>query len=205
MRFESAAAFHAAFAPRKHYLAWVLVGSALIAALLVYALMPRPHSSAPLIRLSVLPLQSAGCEKVSLEGVVYEVSDRLQRLQELVSIPASSVSSAAYSFYQQAVYLIRHDTKESDQAMRLMKRSVFRLYDLRSGHATRLSADGVADERVTQMLRQTDAKVCKKYSQMKLADRISPGCLKTALATAPELPVPSRAVTVANRPAAEQC
>ena len=41
-------------------------------------------------------------------------------------------------------------------------------YDLRSTHATRLSAGGVADEWVTQLLRQTDAKVFKKYSQMKL-------------------------------------
>jgi integrase len=44
----------------------------------------------------------------------------------------------------------------------------FPLYDLRSTHATRLSAGGVADEWVTQMLRQTDAKVFKKYLQMKL-------------------------------------
>ena len=44
----------------------------------------------------------------------------------------------------------------------------FRLYDLRSTYATRLSAGGVADEWVTQMLRQGDAKVFKKYSQMKL-------------------------------------
>jgi integrase len=44
----------------------------------------------------------------------------------------------------------------------------FRLYDLRSTYATRLSAGGVADEWVTQLLRQTDAKVFKKYSQMKL-------------------------------------
>lgn len=35
-------------------------------------------------------------------------------------------------------------------------------------HATRLSAGGVADEWVTQMLRQGDAQVFKKYSQMKL-------------------------------------
>jgi len=33
---------------------------------------------------------------------------------------------------------------------------------------TRLSAGGVADEWVTQLLRQRDAKVFKKYSQMKL-------------------------------------
>jgi len=46
--------------------------------------------------------------------------------------------------------------------------SHFRLYDLRSTYATRLSAGGVADEWVTQMLRQTDAQVFKRYSQMKL-------------------------------------
>jgi hypothetical protein len=40
--------------------------------------------------------------------------------------------------------------------------------DLRSTYATRLSAGGVADEWVTQLLRQGDAKVFKKYSQMKL-------------------------------------
>jgi integrase len=44
----------------------------------------------------------------------------------------------------------------------------FRLYDLRSTYATRLSPGGVADEWVTQLLRQSDAKVFKKYSQMKL-------------------------------------
>jgi len=44
----------------------------------------------------------------------------------------------------------------------------FRIYDLRSTYATRLSAGGVADEWVIQLLRQTDAKVFKKYSQMKL-------------------------------------
>jgi hypothetical protein len=44
----------------------------------------------------------------------------------------------------------------------------FRIYDLRSTCATRLSAGGVADEWVTQLLRQGDAQVFKKYSQMKL-------------------------------------
>src|SRR5215472_6163013 len=44
----------------------------------------------------------------------------------------------------------------------------FRIYDLRSFYATRLSAGGVADEWVTQTLRQGDAQVMKKYSQMKL-------------------------------------
>jgi integrase len=44
----------------------------------------------------------------------------------------------------------------------------FRIYDLRSTYATRLSAGGVADEWVTQLLRQGDSHVFKKYSQMKL-------------------------------------
>jgi integrase len=43
----------------------------------------------------------------------------------------------------------------------------FRIYDLRSTYATRLSAGDVADEWVTQMLRHGDAQVFKKYSQMK--------------------------------------
>jgi integrase len=66
---------------------------------------------------------------------------------------------------------IRYQTnfkKTWERALRKAGLQYFRLYDLRSTHATRLSAGGVADERVTQMLRQTDAKVLKKYSQMKL-------------------------------------
>ena len=54
------------------------------------------------------------------------------------------------------------------KTLRRAKISYFRIYDLRSTYATRLSAGGVADEWVTQMLRQGDAKVFKKYSQMKL-------------------------------------
>ena len=44
----------------------------------------------------------------------------------------------------------------------------FRIYDLRSTYSTRLSAGGVADEWVTQLLRQGDSQVFKKYSQIKL-------------------------------------
>ena len=44
----------------------------------------------------------------------------------------------------------------------------FRLYDLRSTYAPRLSAGGVADEWGIQMLRQGDSQVFKKYSQKKL-------------------------------------
>jgi integrase len=58
--------------------------------------------------------------------------------------------------------------KPSETALRKAGIPYFRLHDLRSTYATRLSAGGVADEWVTQMLRQTDTKVFKKYSQMKL-------------------------------------
>jgi len=54
--------------------------------------------------------------------------------------------------------------------LRRAKVPYFRIYDLRSTYATRLSAGGVADEWVTQLLRQGDAKVFKKYSQMQTAD-----------------------------------
>lgn len=52
--------------------------------------------------------------------------------------------------------------------LRRAKIPYFRIYDLRSTCATRLSAGGVANEWVTQILRQGEAKVFKKYSQMKL-------------------------------------
>jgi len=54
------------------------------------------------------------------------------------------------------------------KTLRRARTPYFRIYDLRSTYATRLSAGGVADEWVTQMLRQGDAQVFKKYSQMKL-------------------------------------
>jgi len=54
------------------------------------------------------------------------------------------------------------------KTLRRAKLTYFRIYDLRSTYATRLSAGGVADEWLTQMLRQGDAQVFKKYSQMKL-------------------------------------
>jgi integrase len=44
----------------------------------------------------------------------------------------------------------------------------FSLYELRHTFATRLSSGGVADHFVTQMLRQGDAGVFKRYSQAKL-------------------------------------
>src|SRR6266576_1403310 len=57
------------------------------------------------------------------------------------------------------------------KTLRRAKIPYFRIYDLRSTYATRLSAGGVADEWVTQMLRQGDAQVFKKYSQIKLQSK----------------------------------
>ena len=54
------------------------------------------------------------------------------------------------------------------KTLRRAKVPYFRIYDLRSTYATRLSADGVADEWVTQLLRQGDSQVFKRYSKMKL-------------------------------------
>ncbi len=61
-----------------------------------------------------------------------------------------------------------HQTTFKTVWSKTLRRAKVLIYDLRSTYATRLSAGGVADEWVTQMLRQGDAQVFKKYSQMKL-------------------------------------
>jgi hypothetical protein len=53
------------------------------------------------------------------------------------------------------------------KTLRRAKVRYFRIYDLRSTRATRLGAGGVADQWVTQLLRQ-GPQVFKRYSQMKL-------------------------------------
>lgn len=68
-------------------------------------------------------------------------------------------------------YQAQHQTTLKTVWRKTLRRAevpYFRIYDLRLTYATRLSAGGVADEWVTQMLRQSDAQVFKKYSQMKL-------------------------------------
>ena len=70
----------------------------------------------------------------------------------------------------------------------------FRIYDLRSTYATRLSAGGVADEWVTQLLRQGDAKVFKKYSQIKL--QMKREALEKMNRQANEMPLDSGTATI---------
>lgn len=77
-----------------------------------------------------------------------------------------------------------------EKTLRRAKIPYFRIYDLRSTYATRLSAGGVADEWVTQMLRQGDAQVFKKYSQMKL--QMKREALEKINRQAGEMPVPAR-------------
>ncbi len=52
--------------------------------------------------------------------------------------------------------------------LRLANVPYFSIYELRHTFATRLSAGGVSDHFVTQMLRQGDSEVFKRYSQAKL-------------------------------------
>jgi integrase len=81
------------------------------------------------------------------------------------------------------------------KTLRRAKIPYFRIYDLRSTYATRLSAGGVADEWVTQMLRQSDAQVFKKYSQMKL--QMKREALEKLNRRANEMDTPARAALLA--------
>jgi integrase len=82
-----------------------------------------------------------------------------------------AISGEAPFLFPSNRYRGQHQTTLKTVWRKALRRSnvpYFRIYDLRSTYATRLSAGGVADEWVTQMLRQSDAQVFKKYSQMKL-------------------------------------
>jgi len=61
-------------------------------------------------------------------------------------------------------------------------------------YATRLSAGGVADEWVTQLLRLGNAKVFKKYSQMKL--QMERAALEKMNRHANEMPLDSGTSTI---------
>jgi hypothetical protein len=62
--------------------------------------------------------------------------------------------------------LLCHGPNYLANIVRIITENYFRVYDLRSTYATRLSAGGVADEWVMQMLRQGDAQVFKKYLKL---------------------------------------
>jgi integrase len=120
-------------------------------------------------------------EQVDLPNAVVWIPDS-KTANGVAEVPLTEL--AAEAFRQQieiaggGVYLFPSDNNPLGHqttfktawaaTLRRAKVPYFRIYDLRSTYATRLSAGGVADEWVTQLLRQGDAKVFKKYSQMKL-------------------------------------
>jgi integrase len=114
-----------------------------------------------------------------LNGVVWIADSKTPN--GVAEVPLTEIALGAFrsqmAIAGEGPYLFPGETAETHQksfkkvwrlTLKRAKVSYFRIYDLRSTYATRLSAGGVADEWVTQLLRQGDAKVFKKYSQMKL-------------------------------------
>jgi integrase len=126
-------------------------------------------------------LASMKKEQVDLANKVVFITDS-KTPTGVAEVPLTDIAAEAFSrqmdlagpspwLFPSASNRTGHQTEFKKTWERTLRRAgipYFRLYDLRSTHATRLSAGGVADEWVTQLLRQTDAKVFKKYSQMKL-------------------------------------
>ena len=120
-------------------------------------------------------------DQVDLENAMVWIPDS-KTPNGIAEVPLTDLALAAFRDQMLIVgpgpYLFPSDENPSGHqitfktawaaTLRRAKVPHFRIYDLRSTYATRLSAGGVADEWVTQLLRQGDAKVFKKYSQMKL-------------------------------------
>src|SRR6185437_12744154 len=120
-------------------------------------------------------------DQVDLENAVVWIPDS-KTPNGVAEVPLTSLAVRAFQDQLRvagpSVYLFPSDKNTSGRQTtfrtvwhKTLKRAnvpYFRIYDLRSTYATRLGAGGVADEWVTQLLRQGDAKVFKKYSQMKL-------------------------------------
>ena len=143
----------------------------------------------PLYRQQAMLEREAGVEisRATLDGWVMRVGDLLQPVvramrQDLLRAPLTEFAVEAFrkqiAISGPGPYLFPNPDNPSGYQASFKKVwattrrkagiPYFRIYDLRSTYATRLSAGGVADEWVTQLLRQGDAKVFKKYSQMKL-------------------------------------
>lgn len=125
-------------------------------------------------------LTSMKRDQVDLENKVVWIPDS-KTPNGVAEVPLTDLAVEAFGDQMQLAgnspYLFPRDNSVGHQTtfktawratLRRAKVPYFRIYDLRSTYATRLSAGGVADEWVTQLLRQGDAKVFKKYSQMKL-------------------------------------
>ena len=120
-------------------------------------------------------------EQIDLENRLVWIPDS-KTPNGVAEVPLTELAISAFrdqmTFAGDGPYLFPSETSSAGHlttfktawraSLRRAKIPYFRIYDLRSTYATRLSAGGVADEWVTQLLRQGDAQVFKKYSQMKL-------------------------------------
>ena len=92
------------------------------------------------------------------------------KAEPLRDLPESvdEVRAASKILGSSSVLLLGQDATDAAFKAEPLGVTYFSLYELRHTFATRLSAGGVADHFVTQMLRQGDSKVFKRYSQAKL-------------------------------------
>jgi serine/threonine-protein kinase len=90
-RFQNVAQVLEELAPRTVRRVWMATAAAAaFCSMAIYTYVAtRPSPPAPVRRLAILPLRSSGCENAPIGGLPYEVGDRLQRQQGLVTIPVS--------------------------------------------------------------------------------------------------------------------
>lgn len=128
----------------------------------------------------LLPMKKS---QVDLENGLVQISDSKTE-SGITDMPMTDLARQAFTAQIEATpgsdYLFPSPSKKAkkpyisslrkiwDKTLRRAGVPYFPLYHLRHTFATRLSAGGVADHFVTQMLRQGDSRVFKRYSQAKL-------------------------------------
>lgn len=128
----------------------------------------------------LLPMKKS---EVDLENQVIHIPDSKTE-NGIADMPMTELAYQAFKAQNEATpgfeYLFPTPNKKAkkpyitairkawSQTLRRAGIPYFPIYHLRHTFATRLSAGGVADHFVTQMLRQGDSKVFKRYSQAKL-------------------------------------
>ena len=144
------------------------------------------HAIAILVEMGLRPYKEmTPMEKwqVDLENRVVQVSDS-KTPNGVADMPMTDLAYAAFKARMEETpgsdYLFLTPSKRATKPYITSLKKVwtatlkragaphFTLYELRHTFATRLSAGGVADHFVTQMLRQGDSAVFKRYSQAKL-------------------------------------
>lgn len=131
----------------------------------------------------LLPMKKS---QVDLENSFVNLSDS-KTINGIGDMPITELAHQAFKFQIDSTpvseYLFPTPSKRAkkpyitslrkiwEKTLRRARVPYFPLYHLRHTFATRLSAGGVADHFVTQMLRQGDSRVFKRYSQAKLMMR----------------------------------